>query len=94
MTMIRKQFFIDRDQSRRLKRLAAAKGVAEGEIIRVAIEHKLQNDRAELDDWRNGLNAISGSWADRHDMQDFVRKLRKGSGRRLKRLGLMPGGGA
>jgi hypothetical protein len=48
----------------------------------------LSAGEASEDDWRQGLDRLSGAWAERDDMQGFVRDLRKGGGRRLKRLGL------
>jgi hypothetical protein len=55
MTMIRKQFFIDRDASARLKRAAAARGVSEAALIREGIAHVV--DQAEGADWKVKLEA-------------------------------------
>jgi predicted DNA-binding protein len=63
MTLIRKQFFIDRDVSQRLKLLAAEQGVSEAELIRRAIEVKLATADTEDDAWRTGLSRLSGAWA-------------------------------
>ena len=92
MTMIRKQFFIDEEQNQRLKALSGETGKSEGELIRESIAARIEATAAEDDDWRNGLEKLSRAWADRDDMQGFVRALRKGSGRRLARLGLVEKG--
>lgn len=94
MPMIRKQFFIDAAASARLKRVALLRGVSEAVFIREAIHQKLTADYAAEAEWKGqwqqALKGISGVWADRDDMQEFVRDLRRGGSRRLKRLGLNP----
>jgi hypothetical protein len=55
MTMIRKQFFIDRDASARLKRAAATRGVSEAELIREGIERVVGDVEVEGNDWRKVL---------------------------------------
>jgi hypothetical protein len=57
MTMIRKQFFIDRDASARLKRAAAARGVSEAELIREGIARVVDQAEAEGADWKVKLEA-------------------------------------
>ena len=84
--MVRKQVFITAEQNKRLKTVAAAKGVAEAELIRAGIDQQLAQAKVEDDDWRTGLNRLSGAWRDRDDMHDFVRDLRKGWSRRLARV--------
>ena len=88
MNMIRKQFFIDAEQNRQLKQLAESAGKSEGEVIRESLEALIIAKSAGDDDWRRGLERLSGAWADRDDMHDFVRELRQGGSRRLKRIGL------
>ena len=90
--MIRKQFFIDEEQNQHLKALSGETGKSEGELIRESIAARIEATAAEDDDWRNGLEKLLRAWADRDDMQGFVRALRKGSGRRLARLGLVEKG--
>ena len=87
--MVRKQILITPEQNRRLKARAAQTGAAESDIVRRGIELALAAEPASEDDWRRGLDRLSGAWAERHDMQGFVRDLRKGGGRRMKRLGLV-----
>jgi Ribbon-helix-helix protein, copG family len=71
MTMIRKQFFIDRAMSQRVKQLAAERGVSEAELIREAIEQKIASAANDTVAWRQTFrHAISlcegtGSIADR-----------------------------
>jgi hypothetical protein len=86
--MVRKQILITPEQNRRLKARAAQTGTAEADIVRHGIDMALAAEQASEEDWRQGLDRLSGAWAERHDMQDFVRDLRKGGGRRMKRLGL------
>ena len=89
MAKIRKQFFIEQEQNRRLKLLATQTGKSEGEVIRESIAARVAGADEAAQDWRQGLDRLSGAWSDRDDMQDFVRELRKGSSRRMKRLGLL-----
>lgn len=55
---IRKQFFIDREQSRRLKARAAELGVSEAELVREGIERVLDQPGGNAADWRQRLKAV------------------------------------
>jgi hypothetical protein len=85
--MVRKQFFITAEQNKRLKAHAAATGVAEAALIRAGIDLQLER-KAEKTDWRRLADSLSGAWAERDDLDETLRKNRKGWRRRLKRLGL------
>jgi len=86
--MVRKQVFITAEQNRRLKTEAARLGVPEAELVRVGIDMRLDR-KSDPDDWRNALDRLSGAWRNRDDMHDFIRDLRRGSTRSLRRrLGL------
>jgi hypothetical protein len=90
--MVRKQFFITAEQNRKLKARAAATGVAEAELIRSGIDLRLHQDLEEQRAWQSvvdeTLAKLSGAWAERDDLDELLRKNRKGWKRRLKRLGL------
>lgn len=85
--MVRKQFFITAEQNKRLKARAAATGVAEAELVRAGIDLQLER-KAEKTDWRHLADSLSGAWAERDDLDELLRKNRKGWRRRLKHLGL------
>ena len=85
--MVRKQFFITAEQNKRLKAQAAATGVSEAELGRAGIDLQLER-KAEKTDWRRLADSLSGAWAERDDLDEILRKNRKGWKRRLKRLGL------
>lgn len=89
--MVRKQILITPDQNRRLKARAKAGGVTEAEIVRQGVELALAAGTAADEEWRAGLDRLAGAWIERGDMQTFVRDLRKGGDRRLRRLGLING---
>jgi hypothetical protein len=55
--MIRKQFFIDREASARLKRAAAARGVSEAELIREGLERVVGETENAAADWKAKLQA-------------------------------------
>lgn len=55
---VRKQFFIDREQSRRLKARAAELGVSEAELVREGIERVLDQSGGQAADWRQRLRAV------------------------------------
>ncbi len=57
MTMIRKQFFIDREASRRLKLAAVARGVSEADLIRKGVDHVVAEIEGENQDWRKTFRA-------------------------------------
>jgi hypothetical protein len=85
--MVRKQVFITAEQNKRLKAHAAAAGVSEAELVRAGIDLRLEQ-KAEKTDWRRLADSLSGSWAERDDLDETLRRHRKGWKRRLKRLGL------
>jgi hypothetical protein len=85
--MVRKQFFITTDQNKRLKAHAAATGVSEAELVRAGINLQLER-KVEKTDGRSLADRLSGAWAERDDLDELLRKNRKGWKRRLKRLGL------
>jgi hypothetical protein len=85
--MVRKQVFITAEQNKRLKAHAAAAGVSEAELVRAGIDLRLEQ-KAEKTDWRRLAERLSGAWAERDDLDEILRKNRKGWKRRLKRLGL------
>ncbi len=87
MGLIRKQFFIEPAQNRELKRLAAAAGMSEGEFIRESLSARIASAE-KAGQWKSGLDALSGAWAKRDDVQAEAVKLRRGWRRRLERLGL------
>jgi hypothetical protein len=90
--MVRKQVFITTEQNKRLKARAAETGVAEAELIRSGIDLRLEQVGQEERVWQEAVEAtlarLSGAWAERNDLDDLLRKNRKGWKRRLKRLGL------
>ena len=90
--MVRKQVFITAEQNRKLKARAAATGVAEAELIRAGIDLRLDKEPEAQRAWRAAVDQtvarLSGTWAERDDLGELLRKNRKGWKRRLKRLGL------
>ena len=86
--MVRKQIFITAEQNKRLKTHAAAAGVSEAELVRAGIDLRLERE-VETQDWRGLADRLSGAWAERDDLDQLLRKNRKGWKRRLKRLGLV-----
>ena len=84
--MVRKQIFITAEQNRRLKTRAAATGVSEAELIRDGIELRLDR-KPEAQDWRNGLDKLSGAWAERENVEEEMRDIRRRWNRRNHILG-------
>ena len=72
--MVRTQVYLTEEQERGLKRLAASTGRKQSELIRAAIDGYLA-EKAQRD-WRKGLEPMFGMWADRPEMDHFVRDLR------------------
>ncbi len=93
--MVRKQVFITAEQNKKLKLRAAAAGVAEAELIRAGIDLRLNQEPEERRAWKSIVDEtftkLSGAWAERDDLDEILRKNRRGWKRRLKRLGLAGG---
>jgi predicted DNA-binding protein len=82
--MVRTQIYLTEEQKGNLARLASTTGRRQSELIREAIDGFLAEHRPK--DWKEALETVRGMWADRDDLDDFVRELRAGWGRRLERL--------
>jgi hypothetical protein len=89
--MVRKQIFITAEQNRRLKALAAATGVSEAELIRAGIELRLQEQAESQASWSETVDEIvaklSGAWAERENLDQEMRDIRRRWNRRDEILG-------
>ena len=81
--MVRTQIYLTDEQKLQLERLAAASGRKQSEMIREAIDGYLA--QREPTDWQAAFEAVRGMWAERDDLDDFVRDLRAEWERRLER---------
>ena len=90
--MVRKQVYITAEQDRRLKALGRLRGVPVAGIIRQVLQKEIDASATEddLEAWKARLRSIKPIWKDRDNIQEEMQDLRKGWGRRLKRLGLDP----
>jgi Arc/MetJ-type ribon-helix-helix transcriptional regulator len=79
--MVRTQVYLTDDQARGLKRLAASSGRKQSELIRQAIDRLLSEKRQR--NWLKSLEPMFGMWADRPEMDHFVRDLREQADERL-----------
>jgi predicted DNA-binding protein len=84
VSMVRTQIYLTEEQQRGLERLAAATGRRKSDLIREALDGYLADHQPK--DWKDALEAVRGMWADRDDLDDFVRNLRAGWEKRLERL--------
>ena len=84
--MVRKQFFISAEQAKRLKAHAAAAGVSEAELVRAGIDLRLQRE-TEKPDWRSIADSFSDSWAERDDLDEEMRAIRRRWNRRDQIMG-------
>ena len=82
--MVRTQIYLTREQQQGLERLAVATGRRKSDLIREALDGYLTDHQPR--DWKAALEAVRGMWADRDDLDDFVRDLRAGWEKRLERL--------
>ncbi len=86
--MIRKQFFIDEEQNRKLKALAERTGRSEAEIIREGLATVI--DRPETvgktKDDGEGWREAFGIWRDRDDLDDFYASRRSQRNARRSRM--------
>jgi|SRR5688572_7948607 hypothetical protein len=93
--MVRKQVFITAEQNRRLKERAAATGFSEGELVRAGIDLQLDRDLEQQRAWQDVVDEtvakLSGAWAARDDLEEFLKKRRASWKRRRRMLGLARG---
>jgi predicted DNA-binding protein len=82
--MVRTQIYLTEEQQRHLERLADITGRRKSDLIREALDGYLAERQPK--DWKEALEAVRGVWADREDLDDFVRDLRAGWEKRLERL--------
>ena len=79
--MVRTQVYLTDEQERGLKQLAASSGRKQSELIREAIDRLLSEKRQR--NWLKSLEPMFGMWADRPEMDHFVRDLRSQADERL-----------
>jgi hypothetical protein len=79
--MVRTQVYLTEEQERGLKQLAASTGRKQSELIREAID-RLMSEKNQRN-WRKSLEPMFGMWADRPEMDRFVRDLREQADERL-----------
>jgi hypothetical protein len=84
--MVRKQFFITAEQNKRLRAHAAAAGVSEAELVRAGIDLRLERKPAKTD-WRRLAESLSPSWAERENLDEEMREIRRRWNRRDLILG-------
>jgi Arc/MetJ-type ribon-helix-helix transcriptional regulator len=79
--MVRTQVYLTEEQERGLKQLAASSGRKQSQLIREAIDRLLSEKRQR--NWLKSLEPMFGMWADRPEMDHFVRDLRSQADERL-----------
>jgi Arc/MetJ-type ribon-helix-helix transcriptional regulator len=79
--MVRTQVYLTEEQEHGLKRLAASTGRKQSELIRDAVDRLLADKHQR--NWRKSLEAMFGMWADRPEMDHFVRDVREQVDQRL-----------
>jgi hypothetical protein len=84
--MVRKQFFITAEQNKRLRAHAAAAGVSEAELVRAGIDLRLER-KPEKADWRRLAESFSSSWAERENLDEEMREIRRRWNRRDQIMG-------
>ena len=89
--MVRKQVFITVEQNKKLKARAAATGVAEAELIRAGIDLRLEKEPEQQRAWRAVVDEtvakLSGAWAERENLDEEMREIRRRWNRRAQILG-------
>jgi exoribonuclease II len=81
---VRKQVLITEDQNLRLKALAAATGRSEAELVREAVDAKLE--QAEPHDWRASWREAAGMWSDYDQLDERIKAARGSWRKRRERL--------
>jgi hypothetical protein len=77
--MVRTQIYLDESQKRALKHLSTEQGVSVAELIRLAIDRLLAEERSRTASFEAILNQSFGIWKGRDDLEEgFVRLMREG----------------
>jgi hypothetical protein len=89
--MVRKQFFITEEQNRKLKEQSAAIGVSEADLIRSGIDLRLEQVARDQRAWKDVVNEtiskLSGAWAERENLDEEMRVIRRSWNRRSLLMG-------
>ena len=89
--MIRKQLFITEEQNRKLKEQSAAIGVSEADLIRSGIDLRLEQVARDRRAWKDVVNEtiskLSGAWAERENLDEEMRVIRRSWNRRSLLMG-------
>ncbi|NBC66931.1 MAG: ribbon-helix-helix protein, CopG family [Bacteroidetes bacterium] len=80
--MIRTQIYITKEEKEALDKLSKERNTTKSSIIREAIDQYVADKETEK---KKTIMNFAGIWKDKKDIPD-VRELRKGWGRRLKRI--------
>jgi len=89
--MVRTWINLDDGVHARLRELADRQGRTVNDLVRAAIHQVYMPVPPDNRQLLAALEQVAGIWKDRDDLgntREYVRRLRKGSGRRKKRLGL------
>lgn len=84
--MIRKQFFIDEDENKRLKAASVALGRSEADLIREGVKQVLEQAEPRDDDWKVALRNLKGMWNDYPELDQLMKDRRAARGRRRDRM--------
>lgn len=84
-TMERTQIYLSEGQTRELDRRARQQGVTRSALIREALEQYLGPTQDPVE-FKAALQAFSGIWADRDDLDELYADLRRRGQERLERL--------
>jgi hypothetical protein len=89
--MVRKQLFITEEQNRKLKEQSAAIGVSEADLIRSGIDLRLEQVARDRRAWKDVVNEtiskLSGAWAERENLDEEMRVIRRSWNRRSLLMG-------
>jgi len=84
--MQKAQVFLHDEQKQKLRSIAARTGRKQSELIRRGVELVIAEEEEKSDNWREAWQGILGIWADRDDIEESMRAIRKDWGRRYEKL--------
>ncbi len=83
--MVRTQLYLPAPLHARLRRLARERRTTVSDLVRQALEREYAG-RPGTDTWQRAVDAVTGLWGDREDLDEgFAREVRAGS-RRLDEI--------
>lgn len=82
--MFKTQLYLTETERKKLKERSKRLGISQSVMLREAVDQYLEKDDEE--ETKKAFEGVCGIWADRTDLDEFYKDLRKSSNARMKEL--------